>query len=1188
MDQRDQQNKAQLADDWQHLVGGARLEDLAAAIASGSRKIFAQGMSQWGLYYGLARLLPNLKRTLLLITASSKQAWEAHQSLSFFLGLAEQWRGDPLECPLWLFPTTNRRMQAEPFVAPDVQAQRLAVLYGSAASSQAKIIVAPVQAIMEKVLPRRHCMDASRYLVVREEIQREEFISHLVSIGYYRTDLVEEVGDLSVRGDIIDLYTPLYYQPLRLEFFDEVLESIRFFSPASQRSSEHLDDAIIVPAHEVLLTPSRQQRAASSLREALVEESTLRGDLELWQERVKGLGHFPGIEQLLPLYYDKLETLFDYLPPSTLVVQSNSGSIKKTIVELLEQADRDRDVARQNARWTLSPETYLLHEAEIVGSLESYPQILQSSLPVDHASEGKKSEVLHFRLGDHRGLQQKIQDHQQRQRLLEPLAQRLQQWQRSGMSPFLVCRTAEQGRRLENLLADYGVDAQFSSEPFGQFSFRAPVTKIVVGRIPMGFLWPDEGLAVVTETELYGEKPRRHRFHPPETGSFLTTFADLQTDDFVVHLDHGIAIYKELVHLKINEHSNDFLLLEYQDGDLLYLPVDRLDRVQKYIGVEGYQPRVDKLGGQRWASTRKRVQDSIQKVAEELLHIYALRHVKQAMTFSPPDSSFREFEATFPYEETPDQQAAIEDVLADMQRHKCMDRLICGDVGFGKTEVALRAAFKAVMDGKQVAILVPTTVLAEQHYLTFKQRLDGYPVFLEVLSRFKGRAEQKKILADLQNSLVDIIIGTHRLLQRDVVFKDLGLLIIDEEHRFGVRHKERIKQLRAEVDVLTLTATPIPRTLHMSLIGIRDLSVIDTPPEDRRAIETRICSFDDLIIQEAVRKEKARRGQVFFVHNNVKTIYRMAQYIQELLPEITVAVAHGQLRERELEQVMLDFIHHRIDVLVCTTIIESGLDIPAANTIFINRADKFGLAQIYQLRGRVGRASEQAYAYLLIPGEHLVTRQAQRRLLALMDFTELGSGFKIALNDLQIRGGGNILGAAQSGHIAAVGYEMYAHLMEKAITQLKGETARKPAEPEIHLKLAAHLPDTYITNSSQRLNTYKRLATASDESSLADMEEELRDRFGPLPKETSQLLVLLDLKLLLRQLWVKRLDALNGEYVLTFSENPEIDVDKLTGLVAAEPKHLRLTPEHRLYFSSPTQNVVESINELKKLLHNLK
>jgi transcription-repair coupling factor (superfamily II helicase) len=454
--QGDSHTEVPVDDDWQHLVGGARLEDLAAAIANGSRKIFAQGLSQWGLYYGLARMLPGLKRTVLLITASPKQAWEAHQSLSFFLGLAEQWRGDPLECPLWLFPTVNRRMPAEPFVAPDLQAQRLAVLYASAASSQAKIIVAPAQAVMEKVLPRRHCMDASRYLVVREEIQREELISHLVSIGYYRTDLVEEVGDLSVRGDIIDLYTPLYPQPLRLEFFDEVLESIRFFSPASQRSSEHLDDVIIVPAHEVLLTTSRQKRAASSLIEALEEEGGLRGDLELWQERVQGLGHFPGIEQLLPLYYDRLETLFDYLPLSTLVVQSNSGSIKKTVVELFEQADRDRDLARQNSRWTLSPQTYLLNEAEIDTSIASYPQILQSSLPMGHASTGKSSEVLHFRLGDHRGLQQKIQDHQQRHRLLEPLAQRLQQWQKSGMSPFLICRTAEQGRNsVRNLLGSF-------------------------------------------------------------------------------------------------------------------------------------------------------------------------------------------------------------------------------------------------------------------------------------------------------------------------------------------------------------------------------------------------------------------------------------------------------------------------------------------------------------------------------------------------------------------------------------------------------------------------------------------------------------------------------------------------------------------------------------------------------------
>jgi len=1187
MELDDQQNKTKLADDWQQLFGGSRLEDLHSAVAGARRTIYALGLSRWALYYGLARLLPRFKRTVLLITPSPKEAWEAYQSLSFFLGLPESWTGDPLECPLWHFPAANRRMVAEPFVAPEIQGQRLAVLYAAAASNQAKIIVTSAQGIMEKVLPRQHCMDASRYLVKGEEIGREDFISHLTSLGYYRTDLVEEVGDLSVRGDIIDLFSPLYHRPLRLEFFDETVESIRFFNPSTQRSSEPLEDVVIVPAHEILLHDSSRKRARSWLKRTMDEEGQFRSDLELWLDRVDNSGHFPGIEQLLPLYYEELETLFHYLSPSTLVVLSNSGDIKKAMAEVLEQAGRDRDFARQNSRWTPSPETYLLDVTEIETFLEPFLQILQSSLPVEHSHDHKSSEVLTFRLGDHRGLQREIQEHQQRQRLLEPLAQRLRQWQKSGISPFLVCRTAEQGRRLEELLTDYGVDVHFSSEPFGQLSFRAPVTKITVGRLPIGFIWPDEALAVVTETELYGEKPRRHRVRPPEIGSFLSSFADLQHDDFVVHLDHGIGIYKGLVHLEINEHSNDFLFLEYQDGDLLYLPVDRLGRVQKYLGVEGYQPRVDKLGGQRWASTRKRVQDSIQKMAQELLQIYALRQIGRATSFSPPDSIFREFETTFPYEETQDQQAAIEDVLVDMQKDKCMDRLICGDVGFGKTEVALRAAFKAVMDGKQVAILVPTTVLAEQHCLTFKQRLDGYPIFLEVLSRFKERSEQKKILADLQNGLVDIVIGTHRLLQADVNFKSLGLLVVDEEHRFGVRHKERIKQLRAEVDVLTLTATPIPRTLHMSLVGIRDLSVIDTPPQDRRAIATTICSFDDLVVKKGILKEKARGGQVFFVHNNIKTIYRIANHLRELIPEVTVAVAHGQLRERELEKVMLDFIHHRIDVLVCTTIIESGLDIPAANTIFINRADKFGLAQIYQLRGRVGRSSEQAYAYLLIPGEHLVTRQAQRRLLALMDFTELGSGFKIAMNDLQIRGAGNILGAAQSGHIAAVGYEMYVHLMEKAIAQLKGEAPREAVEPEIHLNLAAHLPETYITSSGQRLATYKRLASAGHESALADLEEELRDRFGPLPEEASHLLSLLRLKLLLRKLGIKQLDSVNGEFVLTFAENPEIDLDRLTGMITAEPKRLRLTPEYRLYFKSHSSNVVQSIAELKKLLHNL-
>jgi transcription-repair coupling factor (superfamily II helicase) len=581
------------------------------------------------------------------------------------------------------------------------------------------------------------------------------------------------------------------------------------------------------------------------------------------------------------------------------------------------------------------------------------------------------------------------------------------------------------------------------------------------------------------------------------------------------------------------------------------------------------------------------VQESIRETALEILQIYALRQIREGMRFSPPDSTFREFEASFLYEETPDQLAAIEDVLADMQSARPMDRLICGDVGFGKTEVAVRAAFKAVTDGRQVAVLVPTTVLAEQHLLTFQERVAGHPILVESLSRFKPRTEQQRILSDLRSGRLDIIIGTHRLLQRDVAFNNLGLLIIDEEHRFGVRHKERIKQLRTEVDALTLTATPIPRTLHMSLVGIRDLSTIDTPPEDRLAIDTRICTFEEPMIREGIIREKTRGGQVFFVHNNVRTIYRMADRIQQLVPDLKVGVAHGQLPERELEEVMLEFVQHRIDVLVCTTIIESGLDIPAANTIFINRADKLGLAQIYQLRGRVGRSSEQAYAFLIVPPEHLVTRQAQRRLVALMDFTELGSGFKIAMNDLRIRGAGNILGAAQSGHIAALGYEMYVELMEKTIRELKGEDIREPLEPEIHLSLAAHLPETYIADGAQRLTSYRRLAAAPDETALSDMREELVDRFGPLPPEASLLLAMLSLKLLLRRLWIRRVETANGSYILSFAENPEIDATKLARLIAADPKRLRLSPDSRLHVKCSSANAGDCLAELKNLLQAL-
>jgi transcription-repair coupling factor (superfamily II helicase) len=1191
--------KPMVQDNWKSMVGGARLGDLCAAVEGDCRVLSVRGMNQWASAYALARILPRLGRTLLLIASTAREARQAQESLAFFLGLPEQWLGDPLDCPLWHFPGTQRQSLGGAMVSLQVQAQRLATLYALGASGRPKIVVTSAEAAMEKVLPRRQCMDATRYFVVGERIPREDLVSHLVTCGYYRSQLVEEMGDFSVRGDIIDLFTPLYPQPLRLEFFGDTLESMRFFNPGSQRSTLSREDVIILPVHEVILTSSSRELACARVAAARTREPQARAVLDSWLERLRTSGHIPGIDAFHPLFYEELETIFHYLPPSALVVLPDSGGVRDQAAERFAQAERER-----RERWLPPTGSYLLSPDELAAHLERYPRIVQDSLPLEHHAEeleraplqavdpsaeraSETSSVLHFRIGDHEGLRQEILNHPHRQRLLEPLALRLRDWQRSGLSPFLVCRTAEQGHRLQEIFADYDVDAFFTTEPFGRVSMDAPVTKIVVGRLPRGFIWPDELLVLVTEAELYGDKSRRRRLHHPTTGPLLDSLSDLQKGEFIVHVDHGIGIYQGLVHLTVGGLANDFLLLEYQDGDRLYLPVDRLHRVHRYLGIEGQQPRVERLGGTKWASTRKRVQESIRETAQELLQIYAMRQIKEGMRFSAPDSTFREFEASFPYEETPDQLGAIEDVLVDMQSARPMDRLICGDVGFGKTEVAVRAAFKAVTDGKQVAVLVPTTVLAEQHVLTFQERFVGHPVLIEALSRFKSRAEQQRILSDLRGGRLDIIIGTHRLLQRDVVFNNLGLLIIDEEHRFGVRHKERIKRFRAEVDALTLTATPIPRTLHMSLIGIRDLSTIDTPPEDRLAIETRICTFEEAVIREGIIREKARSGQVFFVHNNVRTIYHMAERIEQLVPGLKVGVAHGQLPERELEKVMLEFVQRTLDVLVCTTIIESGLDIPAANTIFINRADKLGLAQIYQLRGRVGRSSEQAYAYLIVPPEHLVTRQAQRRLVALMDFTELGSGFKIAMNDLKIRGAGNILGSAQSGHIAAVGYEMYVHLMEQTVRELKGEDIREPLEPEIRLDLAAHLPETYIGDGSQRLTTYRRLAAAPDEAALAQMREELVDRFGPLPPEAARLFAMLGLKLLLRRLWIRRLEAVNGNYILSFAENPEIDATKIARFIAADPKRLRLSPDSRLHVKCSSADATGCLAELKNLLQAL-
>ncbi len=1118
---------------------GARWQDAESALTQGAAEVRLRGLTPASGAYVLSRLFAAWKRPFLIITPEAAAQETLLKDLAFFLDEAGDGADPRHQWPRLLgFPAH----ELLPFQELTFDAQACAARVGAAwqalTSREPIVVAAPALALKERLLPPEALKEAFAYVVAGADLSREHFLRQLLEGGYERRPVVEERGEFSVRGGIIDLFPPLYRQPLRLEFFGDEVESIRFFDPATQRSGgASLDELVVLPAGEVVLTPEVRRRA--------LEGRSRRRDPRFWHHVQEGL-HFPGIERHLSEFYPTPATLWDYLPRETVVVLWDPVNLAREEDNLLAAAD-----------------------PELAGWLDLTPVAQRAAAycraRVEFLSFGAPDEApaLDFRTARLDGLAQELaRAGADDGRLLPALARRLEAWRRQGAHTLLVSLNRHRAQRLAQLLTQEGLEAEVVARP--RFHNGGQV-QIAVGEISAGFRLDAEGLLVLTEDEALGFRPERRRRKDTAPPQFLTSLADLKEGDHIVHLDHGIGIYRGLVKLTVGPEVNDFLELEYQGGDRLFLPVDRLNLVQKYLGVEGVAPKVDRLGGKSWDKAKKRVRKAVEKIARELVELYAARRVLPGHGFSPPDQVFREFEATFPFEETPDQQQAINEVLADMQEDKPMDRLVCGDVGYGKTEVAVRAAFKAAMDGKQVAVLVPTTVLAEQHFETFRQRLAKFPLEVRVLSRFKPPAEQKRILADLAKGAVDIIIGTHRLLSRDVAFKDLGLLIIDEEQRFGVKQKERLKEWRKTVDVLTLTATPIPRTLQLSLAGLRELSLINTPPENRRAIRTYLCRPEREVIQAAIRRELARHGQVFFVHNRVQTLGRWVRYVQELVPEARVAVAHGQMPERQLEQVMVKFWRGEVDVLVCTAIIEAGLDIPAANTIIVNRAHTLGLAQLYQLRGRVGRSQAQAYAYLLVPDEAGLTPEAQKRLKALMEFTELGSGYKIALHDLQIRGGGNILGQAQSGHLAEVGYELYLQLLEQAIREFKGEAPEDlTPDPELRVPVAAYLPEDYVPDEQQRLALYRRLSGRLTPELVDELEGELLDRFGPLPPEGRDLLEAVRLKCSLRKLGIKRLEVQNGFAVIQFAAPERLRLERLLDYLRQRPERARLTPDQNL------------------------
>ena len=1152
--------------------------DLAALMPQPGGQVSFCGLNLTAAAFIISRMLARESRSFLVCLPTPVEAEDFVRDMEFF------WPEGAVTQSILLLPGYEIRPFGGESPSADLVFSRLAALYALASGRRPLVVAASAPGAIQLALPKNVLSGAVEYLEAGEEADRDGLVASLTRSGYYHTTMVQNQGDFSVRGGIMDLYPPGNDRPVRAEFFGDFVDTLRAFNTLDQRSAADLAEQIILPASEILYDDGRGEAAAGRLEELSRKKGWL--DL-LWGPLVEKIGQeqfFPGLESFLPLFYDRLDSVSQYAGPEVVRVVFEPDRLVQAGREHWQRLEKHMAVIEAEERPHLPLTSLYLDPKDALAGLARDTLIEIRDLALTEPGR----EIIQFPLETNSDLAALTESSKGSAGLLAPLASRLKAWLSGNLEVVLTVHTREQARRMSELLQDYGLYPVLDLDGKGAAGADGGRFTIRLGFLASGFVIRSLGAAFVTEDELFGPRRRVVRRAAEEVrGVHLSSFQDLGVGDYVVHNDHGIGQYLGLVTLDVDGRSNDYLHLVYKGNDKLYVPVDRFSAVGKYMGADERAPALDRLGGTTWERVKARVKASIREMAEELLKLYAQRQVRSGHTFGGRDNYFREFEAAFAFEETPDQATAIEDVLTDMASEKPMDRLVCGDVGYGKTEVALRAVFRAVMDGKQAAVLVPTTVLAEQHYQTFAQRFSNYPLVVEALSRFKKPAEQKDILQKLAAGRLDVIVGTHRLLQKDVRFKDLGLLVIDEEHRFGVAAKEKLKKLKTEVDVLSMSATPIPRTMHMSLSGIRDLSVIESPPQDRRSIKTYLLKYDEGTIAEAIARELDRGGQVFFVHNRVRDIELAAARLRRLMPLVRFGVAHGQQKERDLEKVMLQFMHREIDVLVTTTIIESGLDFPSANTIIVNNADRFGLAQIYQLRGRVGRSTAQAYAYLLVASAENLTRDARKRLRALLDFSELGAGYKIALHDLQIRGAGNLLGAAQSGQIAAVGYEMYVDLMDRTIKELKGEEVLEDIEPEMVLGVPAFIPADYVPDTEERLVHYRDLSGVSDPALLEDKAAEMKDRYGPCPVEVDNLLLVMELKYWLKKARVKKLEMGRGGLTLTFADGAAVNPKKVLELIEQHPKKAKMSPEGKLFLPLVGLEGPDGLRKTKNILQGL-
>ncbi len=1153
----------------------SEFKNIVRAMENKHYPIGVYGLSESGKSYLLYGVYEEVDNKILIVTHNDIEAKNLYEDLNFYCN------------DVYYFPSREVVFYNVDAISGDVRWERLKIL-NKILESEKCIVITSVESLAANYVPVDVFKSFIFDIQVGDIVNLSNLCEKLIQCGYERCEVVDTIGKFSMRGGILDIYPPINAMPLRIEFFDEEVDSIRTFNTDTQRSVDKVNKVTIFPAKEMILTKEQIERACSLMKsdyESTVEAfkktkqkeaiERLTGIINANIESLKETWNFETIDSYMPYFYEKTSTFFDYLDNNVVVVDDVSRCMGKLNSIYYEFSENYENFVK---RGNILPKQgeLLMPQDEVISRLEERRVITLDALSKTSKVLKPSTVIAVSQITNH-------DYHGQLDLLIEDIEDKKKKEYRT----LILSGTRTRGERLINTLRDRGIEA----------SYRDLISNIEPGEVAVtfgnsikGFEYPELKVCVISDTEVFGQSKRKStRRYGKKAAGRIKSFTELKLGDYIVHINHGIGVYKGIKQLDVQGNKKDYLELEYTSGDTLYVPVEQLDLVQKYIGGEGKTPKINKLGGNEWAKARSKVKKSVEEIAEDLVKLYAIRSTLKGHKYIEDTEWQKQFEDEFPYEETPDQLTAIEDIKNDMESFKPMDRLLCGDVGYGKTEVALRAAFKCVMDGKQIAFLVPTTILAEQHYKNMVKRYSDFPIKVEMVSRFRTAAQIKATLKALKEGNIDILVGTHRLLQKDVVFKDLGLLVIDEEQRFGVTHKEKIKDLKKNIDVLTLTATPIPRTLHMSLTGVRDISVIETPPEERYPIQTYVVEFNDQLIRDSIIREINREGQVFFVYNRVETINDMASYLAKLVPEARIGIAHGQMTERELENIILDFIEKKYDVLVCTTIIETGIDIPNANTMIIYDSDKMGLSQLYQLRGRVGRSNRIAYAYFTYMKDKVLTEVAEKRLKAIKDFTELGSGLKIAMRDLEIRGAGNIMGSAQCGHMSSVGYDLYCRMLEDAVKLINGEIEKEPIETTVDIKIDAYIPSKYISDETQKIQVYKKIASIDSNDYMMELQEEIEDRYSDIPSTVYNLMNIAYLKSLAKELGIIEIKELMNEVIITFKDKTYISPKLVKHVLENYKKQIvfKMGESPALSYKSRTIKKEELLNALISLMKDL-